>query len=140
MRPVRFIAPLVGAFLMTFATALCAQSRGSEGNVMPMDFGHEGERHYHAFGYYGPFVPPIVSQDRPPSIHTWAASTQTTRQKLRVVATVSKHSHPSLQRFAEISNGLVAQTAVCYQICWGRVEWWSDDCERVQAHYQFCAP
>jgi hypothetical protein len=46
-------------------------------------------------------------------------------KELHVIATDSKHWHPSLQRFAEIWTALLAQTLVEYQLALRRVEWWS---------------
>jgi hypothetical protein len=58
-------------------------------------------------------------------------------KKLQVIATESKHWHPSSQRFAEIWTALLAQTLfVEYQFASRRVEWWSGAYERDSAYRQ----
>jgi hypothetical protein len=56
-RKIGLTALFVSAVLMIFISATGAQSRVWEGDVMPMNFGSYGERHYHIYGYYGTFVP-----------------------------------------------------------------------------------
>ena len=64
MRQFGLTALLASAALMAFVSAPFAQSRSWQGGVMPMDFDGNGERHYHVYGYYGPLVPPIASEDQ----------------------------------------------------------------------------
>jgi hypothetical protein len=45
------------------ASPALAQSRSWEGSIFPVEFDATGVRHYFTYGYYGPLVPPIVSQN-----------------------------------------------------------------------------
>jgi hypothetical protein len=45
------------------ASPAFAQARAWEGDVSPMVFGSQGERHYHVNGHDGPFDPPMSPPD-----------------------------------------------------------------------------
>ena len=63
-RGLAFVVATATAIVCSVSTAL-AQTFEAFGPVLPMEYDRYGARHYHMYGWYGPYVPPMPSQQAP---------------------------------------------------------------------------